>query len=162
ITYHPFPDGFWNMAIGMSVLNIGSIDMDKQYGGQPMTVNVGASISPEVKWISHFTLGVDYVDLLEENKLRMYDISGDTVEYKDYDEGDFGKRLRLGVSLGLIDTTFLTTTLNAGLYQGAYTAGIDFQLAIIKLNVATYEEQLGTGDIDITDRRYMGQLAISW
>lgn len=162
VNYHPFPDGFWNMAFGLSVLNLGSIDMDDQYGGQPMTVNVGASISPEVKYINHFTLAVDYVDLLNANKLRMYDLSSDEVTYQDYDEDDYMKRLRLGVSLGLIDTMFLTTTLNAGLYQGAYTAGLDFQLAILKLNFATYEEQLGTGSIDISDRRYMGQLAISW
>jgi len=162
VNYHPFPDGFWNMAFGVSVMNIGSIDMDDQYGGQPMTVNVGASISPEVKYISHFTLAVDYVDLLEANKLRMYDISSDEVTYEDYDESDLMKRVRLGVSLGLVDTQFLSTTLNAGLYQGTYTAGLDLQLTLLKLNVATYEEQLGTGSIDISDRRYMAQLAISW
>jgi len=162
VNYHPFPDGFWNMAFGLSVMNIGSIDMDEQYGGQPMTVNIGASISPEVKYISHFTLAVDYVDLLEANKLRMYDISSDEVTYEDYDESDLMKRVRLGVSLGLIDTQFLSTTLNAGLYQGTYTAGVDLQLTVLKLNVATYEEQLGTGSIDISDRRYMAQLAISW
>ena len=162
VNYHPFPDGYWNMAFGLSILNIGSIDMNDYYGGQPMTVNLGASISPEVEGISHLTVGIDYVDLLEENKLRLYDGTAATVQYQDYDESDFMKRFRLGVSLGLIDSQYFSTTLNAGLYQGSYTAGLDLQLTILKLNFATYEEQIGTGDIDISDRRYMGQLAISW
>ncbi|QFR48248.1 conjugal transfer protein TraF [Sulfurimonas lithotrophica] len=163
VTYRPFVDSFWNPSFGLSVLNIGSMDMDDYYGGQPMTVNIGAAVSPKIDIFDKLVIAVDYVDLLDENKLRLYDLSNDTVvTYKDYDESDFEKRLRLGVSLGLIDTTFLSTTLNVGLYQGAYTAGIDFHIAVVRLNFATYEEQVGTGDIDISDRRYMGQLAISW
>jgi len=162
VTYHPFPDGFWNMAFGLSVLNIGSLDMGNDYGGQPMTVNIGASISPKISFLSHFTLAVDYVDLLEENKLRMYDGTAADVEYSDYDDSDLMKRLRIGASLGLFDNAFITTTLNAGLYQGSYTAGLDFHLTLLRLTAATYEEQIGSGDIDIADRRYMGQISISW
>lgn len=163
VNYHPFSDSFWNPSFGISILNIGSMDMDDYYGGQPMTVNIGASVSPEVSVIDKLVIAVDYVDLLDENKLRIYDMGTDTaVIYQDYDESDYMKRLRLGVSVGLLDTTFLSTTLNAGMYQGAYTAGVDFHLALLRLTAATYEEQVGTGDIDIADRRYMGQISISW
>lgn len=112
VTYRPFVDSFWNPSFGLSVLNIGSMDMDDYYGGQPMTVNIGAAVSPKIDIFDKLVIAVDYVDLLDENKLRLYDLSNDTVvTYKDYDESDFEKRLRLGVSLGLIDTTFLSTTL---------------------------------------------------
>lgn len=163
VNYHPMPDSFWNPSFGISILNIGSMDMDDYYGGQPMTVNIGASVTPDVSFVDKLVVAVDYVDLLDENKLRIYDMGTDNVVmYKDYDESDYMKRLRLGVSIGLIDTMFLSTTLNAGMYQGAYTAGIDFHVALLRLTAATYEEQVGTGDIDISDRRYMGQISISW
>lgn len=161
---HPFESSSLNPAFGISVLNIGSMDMDDSYGGQPLTVNIGASISPEVKWIEHFIVAVDYVDLFNANTYRMYNYNAvdDSVTYSDYEEADIMKRLRLGVSLGLIDSTFFSTTLNMGLYQGAYTAGLDLELTLLKLNFATYEEQMGTGSVDIADRRYMVKLGIGW
>jgi hypothetical protein len=162
VTYYPNFDQFWNLAVGMSIMNIGSLDMDDNYGGQPMTVNIGASISPEVSFLSHFKFAVDYVDMLEENKLRMYDGTASTVQYTDYDESDFMKRLRLGASLGVFDNSIISTTLNAGLYQGSPTYGLDFHLTVLRLTFASYEEQIGTGDTDIADRRYMGHLSISW
>ncbi|MBD3823145.1 MAG: hypothetical protein IE916_01370 [Epsilonproteobacteria bacterium] len=72
------------------------------------------------------------------------------------------KRLRLGANFGLIDTSVFSLALSGGLYQGAYTAGADLELFILKLNFATYEEQLGTGSVDIADRRYMAKLGIGW
>ena len=163
VNYHPFPDNGWNPVFGISVLNIGDMSMDDAYGGQPMTVNVGVSATPELSFLNKFVVAVDYMDIFNANQIRIYDYSTNgEVQYTDYDESDYMKRLRVGVGVGLFDTWFISTTLNGGLYQGAYTAGLDFQLAVFKLNFATYKEQIGSGDVDISDRRYMAKLAIGW
>lgn len=162
VMYHPFSDSYWNPAFGLSIMNIG-MEMDKNYGYQPITVNVGASVTPEVPFLDKLVLAVDYVDLLNANKVRTYKFSEtDEAIYSDYEEEDYMKRLRLGVSATLLDTWAFSTTLNAGMYQGAYTAGVNLELFFLKLNAATYEEQIGTGDVDIADRRYMVQLGIGW
>lgn len=162
VTYRPFSDSYWNPTFGLSIMNIG-MEMDKNYGYQPITVNVGASVTPEVPYLDKLVLAIDYVDLLNANKVRTYKFSEtDEVIYSDYKEEDYMKRLRLGVSATLLDTWAFSTTLNAGMYQGAYTAGVNLELFFLKLNAATYEEQIGTGDVDIADRRYMVQLGIGW
>lgn len=164
LTYHPFENTMWHPAFGLSVLNIGSMSMDDNYGQQPTTVNIGMSITPEVPYLDKFVLAVDYVDLLNENTIRIYDYNddGEVVSYSDYSDSDTIKRLRIGAGFGIVDTKYFSTQLNVGLYQGAYTAGLDMALTVVKLNLATYEEQVGTGSIDIPDRRYMAQLAIGW
>ena len=164
VNYHPFNgDSFWNPTFGLSILNIGSMSMDDNYGGQPTTVNIGASVTPDVGFIDKLVLAVDYVDLFEANKVRVYNFSQtDEVKFTDYKESDMMKRLRFGASATLIDTSIFSTTLSAGMYQGAYTAGLNMELTFLKLNFATYEEQVGTGSVDIADRRYTALLAIGW
>jgi len=164
INYKPFQSSMWHPAFGLSILNIGAMSMDDNFGGQPTTVNVGASITPEVKFLDKLVLAVDYVDIFNENKVRIYtfDEGNDTKSYVDYTDSDFMKRLRLGAGFGLIDGQYFSTQVNVGLYQGAYTAGLDMEITAIKLNFATYQEQIGTGSVDIPDRRYMAQIGIGW
>ncbi len=162
-TFHPKLDGNWNPAIGLSILNIGSMDMDDNYGGQPTTVNIGFSITPEVSFLNKLVVAVDYVDLLNENKLRIYDYSDtNNIVFSDYEDSDFMKRLRIGVGVGLVNSTYFSMRVDAGMYQSAYTAGLNMEIAVVKLNFATYEEQVGVGSVDVPDRRYMAQLAIGW
>ena len=162
--YYPFATSSLHPAVGISVLNIGSIDMDDSYGGQPMTVNLGISITPEIPYIYKFVFAVDYVDLLNANKYRIFDYNEneDVVSYTDYEDADIMKRLRVGVGMGLVDTSLFSLGVNAGLYQGAYTAGLNMDFLLLKFNFATYEEQIGVGDVEIADRRYMAKLAIGW
>jgi len=164
VTYHPFyGESFWNPAFGLSILNIGSISMDDNYGGQPTTVNIGASVTPDIGFVDKLVLAVDYVDLFEANKVRVYNFSEtDEVKFTDHKESDIMKRLRLGASATLVDANIFSATLSAGMYQGAYTAGLSLDLAFFKLNFATYEEQVGTGGADITDRKYTANIAIGW
>ncbi|MDF1877377.1 hypothetical protein JHD47_06060 [Sulfurimonas sp. SAG-AH-194-L11] len=163
VTYKPFGnDGFWNPAFGISLLNVGTMSMDDNYGGQPMTLNLGASISPEVGFLSKLVFAVDYVDVMNASQTRVYTYAADRVTYVDYTENDPMKRLRLGAGFGLLNTSLFSLTLNAGLYNTQYTAGVDMALSIIKLNFATYEEQIGTGTANIPDRRYIVQLGIGW
>jgi len=161
--YKPFNDNYWHPAFGISVLNLGSMNMDNNYGGQPTTVNLGVSITPDVSFMNKLVLAADYVDLFNANQIRIYNYSssGD-VTYNDYDDTDMMKRIRLGAGMGLVDTTYFSLTLNAGMYQSAYTAGIQMDIAVVKLNVSTYQEQIGTGSIDTNDRRYMAQIGIGW
>ena len=164
VTYHPVPNNFWHPALGMSVMNIGSMGMDGYYGGQPMTVNFGASIAPDVSFMNKLVIAADYVDAFNANTIREYTYNGESedITYKDYTDSDMMKRIRLGVGLGLIDSTFFSTTVNLGMYQSAYTAGLNMELSLFKLNVATYEEEIGSGDTTIPDRRYMAQLGFGW
>ncbi len=163
VNYYPFADNYWNPVVGLSIMNIG-LDMDDNYGHQPMTVNIGVSVNPKVDYVDNLILAIDYVDMFGANQLRIYDFSDDdsTGEYTDHDTYSFMKNLRLGVGVGLIDTTYFSTQVNLGLYQGAYTAGLDLALSVLKLNIATYEENVGTADTPIEDRRYMAQLGIGW
>lgn len=162
-TYKPFNDNYWHPAFGLSVLNLGSMSMDDNYGGQPTTVNLGVSITPDVSFMNKLVVAADYVDLFNANQIRVYNYSSTgVVTYTDYDDTDMMKRVRLGVGMGLVDTSYFSLTLNAGMYQSAYTAGAQMDISVVKLNVSTYEEQIGTGGVDISDRRYMAQLGIGW
>jgi len=162
-TLKPFADNYWHPAFGVSVLNIGSLSMDENYGGQPMTVNIGASVTPEVSFVNKLVVALDYVDVFNANKMRIYNYNenGD-VSYTDYETASFVKNLRLGTGIGLVDTRFFSSTLNLGLYQGAYTAGLNMEILAFKLNFATYEEEIGDASTSITDRRYLAQIGIGW
>jgi len=164
VTYKPFPTNYWHPAFGLSVLNIGAMHMDDNYGQQQTTVNIGASVTPDVSFLNKFVFAVDYVDMFNANKLRVYTYNSDPnkVTYKDYRDSDFMKRLRLGAGFRFVDNTYFSSQLNLGLYQGAYTAGLEMELTILKLNIATYQEQIGIGSVDIPDRRYMAQIGIGW
>ena len=159
VVLHPFTDNYWKPAFGVSIMNIGNMDMDDSYGQQPMTVNFGVSVTPEVSLLNKLVIAVDYVDALNANEARFYNING---THDDLSEADYMKRVRLGVGMGLIDTMFFSTTLNVGMYQSAYTAGVDMELTFLKLNITTYEEEVGTGSATNPDRRYMARLGIGW
>jgi hypothetical protein len=163
-TLYEFNNKVWNPAVGLSVMNIGSLDFDA-YGAQPLCVNLGASISPEISWSNSLKFSVDYIDLLNSQQARIRNYNPDRAQDQ-YDNADIGydvmNHLRMGASLGLFDNSFIMTTLNAGLYKGAYTAGIDFQLTLLKLQFATYQEQLGSTLGQLEDRRYVVGLGLGW
>ena len=152
-------------AIGVSLMNIGTLNFDDAYGAQPMTLNSGISISPEVSYLDSFTLSIDYVDILNAQQARVRNYN----PYRSYDQYDntdidfdMMQHLRAGLKAGVFDNSWVTTTLMAGWYQGAYTAGVDFQLTILKIQAATYQEQLGAKTGQLEDRRYIVGLGIGW
>jgi len=161
---YEFDNKAWNPAIGLSVMNIGNLDFDA-YGAQPLSVNLGASISPEISWSNSLKFSVDYTDLLNSQQARIRNYSPYRSQDQ-YDNADIGydvmNHVRLGASLGLVDNSYFMTTLNAGLYKGAYTAGLDFQLTLLKLQFATYQEQLGSTLGQLEDRRYVVGLGLGW
>jgi len=165
ILYEPYILDGWHPALGLSVMNIGGLNFDDVYGAQPMTINLGVSVSPEVSFLSSFIVAVDYVDITNEQQARVRNYNPYRAEDQ-YDSvgitNDPVQHLRAGVSMGIFDNSWVTTTLNAGLYQGAYTAGLDLQLTLLKLQFATYQEQLGAEVGQIEDRRYMVGLGLGW
>ena len=163
-TLYEFANKTWNPAIGLSVMNIGTLNFDA-YGSQPLSANIGASISPEISWSNSLKFDVDYVDIFnsQQARIRRYTPSRTQNQYANADIAyDVMNHIRAGVSLGLLDNSWFMATLDAGLYKGAYTAGLDMQLAIVKLQVATYQEQLGSTLGQLEDRRYMVGLGIGW
>lgn len=165
VIYHPFPKSAWHPTFGLSVLNIGGMKMDDNYGRQPMTVNLGVAIAPEVPFAHKLVAAVDYVDILSANQVRVYGYNPNDNEaytYKEADDTDLMKKIRAGVMAQLVNNSWFGLTLNGGMYQGAWTAGVDMTLTILKLSLASYEENLGYGSVDITDRRYALQLGIGW
>ncbi len=152
-------------AIGVSVLNIGTLDFEDAYGAQPMTLNAGVSIAPEVPWVDSFKIAVDYVDILnaQQARVRNYNPYRSDDQYDSVDiEFDPLQHIRAGVSLGVVDNSWVLLTLMGGLYQGAYTAGVDMQFTLIKVQAATYQEQLGSVVGQLEDRRYMVGVGIGW
>jgi len=161
---YEFSNKTWNPALGLSVMNIGNMTFDA-YGSQPLSVNIGASISPEISWSNSLKFDVDYVDIFnsQQARVRNYNPYRSQDQYDNADIGyDVMNHLRAGASLGLLDNSWFMATLNAGLYKGAYTAGFDMQLAILKLQFATYQEQLGSELGQLEDRRYVVGLGIGW
>ena len=152
-------------SIGVSLMNIGTLNFDDAYGAQPMTLNGGISISPEVPLLDSLTVSVDYVDMLNAQQARVRNYNPDR-SYDQYDNADVDfdvmQHLRAGLKAGVFDNSWVTTTLMAGWYQGAYTAGVDFQLAILKIQAATYQEQAGAKTGQLEDRRYIVGLGIGW
>ena len=165
VLYKPSFFASWHPSFGASLMNIGTLNFDDAYGAQPMTLNFGAAISPEISWMNALTVSLDYVDALnaEQMRIRNYNPYYSKDQYDNTDiEFDMLQHIRAGVSAGLVDNSWFLLTLNGGLYQGAYTAGLDMQLAVLKLQVATYQEQLGSVVGQLEDRRYMAQIGIGW
>jgi len=155
----------WHPTFGLSVMNIGTLNFDDAYGAQPMTVNAGISVSPEVSFLNSFSMAVDYVDMFNAQQARVVDYVGGTPKdlYTNADvDFDVMQHIRAGVKAGLFDNSWAMMTLSGGLYQGAYTAGLDLQLTVLKIQLATYQEQLGAKTGQLEDRRYVLGLGIGW
>ena len=164
LTYHIYNSSSLHMAFGASLMNIG-LEMDDNYGYQPMTLNFGLSASTRFAFVEKLTLALDYVDALGTNQYRHYTITenGSSTEYVDYDAYDFMKNIRLGAKIRLADSDALLSDINLGIYQSAYTAGLDLRLAAFCISIATYQEEVGiNNNTSNTDRRYLASMGISW
>lgn len=158
--YRPHPGSEWDPAIGLSVMNIGTLNFDNAYGTQPMSINLGVSVSPKTEY-ADFVIALDYVDVLGAQQALVYD--SQSAKYTNVDISyEMMRHIRAGVSAQVFDNSWFMLTLNGGLYQGAYTAGVDMQLAVLKFQASTYQEQLGGEMGQLEDRRYVVGLGIGW
>ncbi|MDR2152154.1 MAG: conjugal transfer protein TraF [Helicobacteraceae bacterium] len=139
-------DVFPNFAIGLSALNIGGIGEGALE--IPATVNVGASYVYRVADRSFFNqvrVGADYIDLAGA-----------------YEDSSYVKRTSFGADLNVWDGWFSTFAVQAGLYQGKWTAGANLRLSLVDLSFATYAEELGAYAGQDGDRRYMASFGFNW
>lgn len=135
------------LAMGVSVLNIGGIG-DENGAHIPMTVNIGGAYTYEIAKRTFFNrvkLAADYID-----------IAGG------YEDDSYIKRTRLGADLNVWDGWASSFSMQAGLYQGAYTAGLNLRMALLEIGLATYAEEMGAYAGQDSDRRYIASLGLSW
>lgn len=148
-------------SFGMSILNIGELDFNDHYGSQPMTVNFGASIQPELFFSKHTIIAIDYVDALNASKTRYYDSSNGRFA-SSTESNDVEDRLRIGISARLFENKWSALDLATGVYQGAYTAGFTYTATIFRIGFTTYEEGVNSLHSTETDRRYNLSASITW
>jgi hypothetical protein len=148
-------------SFGMSILNIGELDFNDHYGSQPMTVNFGASIQPELFFSKHTVIAIDYVDALNASKTRYYDSSTGSFA-SSTESNDVEDRLRIGMSARVFENKWSALDLSTGVYQGAYTAGFTYTANIFRIGFATYEEGVNSLRSTETDRRYNLSASITW
>lgn len=113
-----------------------------------MTVNVGGAYLlrfPDRAFFKQIRLAADYIDLTQA-----------------YTDSSYIKRTRFGADLHLWDNWLSTLNLQAGLYQGHMTAGLDARIGVVRLAYATYAEELGAYSGQDADRRHMLNFAIGW
>lgn len=138
-------DSWLRPSAGLSIMNIGDLKFGDA-GKIPMTVNAGIAINPKIPVFDSLTLGLDYVDILNNYK----------------EDKDIPKRLRLGGELYLIDRKLMSFGLRAGLYQGYPTFGVDLRLLIFAVSYTTYAEEVGAYAGQDSDRRHLVMLNIGW
>ncbi|MGE3974314.1 MAG: hypothetical protein AB7F59_07315 [Bdellovibrionales bacterium] len=105
----------------------------------PQTIDVGVALFP-----------------IHSNHVR----SVFTVDYRDVttagEETDIMRRLHGGVEVNLGDMIFL----RGGMNQRYWTAGFEFSMRLIQIQMATYGEEIGTATAYREDRRYTSKLSI--
>jgi hypothetical protein len=131
---------FFDFDIGLVAQNVPSMDMedaediDTQY-------NLGFAIGKEILGFS-FIGAFDWMDFT--NNIG--------------DDDDLGKRLHAGLEVQLP----ILLAARVGVNQGYFTAGATVDFWVLKLDVATYGEEVGVGAGQKEDRRYVAQLTLGW
>jgi len=85
------------------------------------------------------------------------------LDYKDLtgsieEDDDIAKRIHLGAELKFLKAF----SLRAGLNQGYFTAGATLDFWVLRIDFATYAEEVGSYGGQREDRRYVGQITIGW
>lgn len=141
--YDIYPD----LQFGVAVQNIGSIG-DSKSVEIPMTVGIGVGYTYRTDdvFFNEFRFAADFTDL--------------TQEYKQ--DGDFLKRTRLGVNGKVAEGWGGELGLQAGLYQGEPTFGVELRALALKIAYSTYSETLGKSSGDKSDRRHMFNFSLGF
>ena len=134
-------------SIGISLLNIGGTDLGL-YGAIPMTVNIGIALHPEIPFLDEWAFTVDYVDVLNAYNA---DFNGDGI--LEYDTS-WTKRLRMGAKATLFHNAYVQVDGSTGLYNLAFTAGLEVRLTVLTFAFSTFAEEIGAYAGQNLDRRY--------
>jgi hypothetical protein len=139
------PQKEFEPTFGLSITDIGGTPYnvykvkDSTLGAPPIqlpSVNVGLSAKP---WKTDWTYLLVAADMHSINQPY-----------------SFSKKFNLGLEGGLGNILKIQT----GLYQGYFTAGLQFDVGLINLRVVSYAEELGTSAGYKADRRIAAQLKI--
>jgi len=74
------------------------------------------------------------------------------------EDDDWGKRLHMGAEVKFP----LILSLQAGLNQGYWTAGLGLDFKVLRVDLASYGEEIGEEAGDQVSRRYLAQVTIGW
>lgn len=127
-------------TVAAVIQNIADTDLGAA-GELPQQVNLGVSVGHDFSWLT-LTGAADWVDV--NTQLGTDD--------------DFFKRLHLGIEARLPKVLSVRT----GLYQGYASFGATVDLWILKLDYATYAEEIGSGAGVRADRRHVFQASLGW
>jgi hypothetical protein len=135
----PFVSIF-DLNVGLAVQNIPEMDMGEAADIKTQ-INTGLSIE---KTFTAFTLvgALDYRDIF--NALE--------------EDDDKAKRIHLGAELRFLKAF----SARAGLNQGYPSLGATLDLWVLRIDFATYGEEVGAYGGQREDRRYVGQITIGW
>jgi len=129
------PDLPLEPVLGVAALNLGDLDFGT-LGQVPSQVNIGFALHPHLGPVG-LTLAADWVDVT-------HNLATDS---------DNRKRTNLGAEARLWKFLAVRT----GYHQGYYTAGATLDLWVVKLDLATYGEELGAYGGQREDRRYIAR-----
>lgn len=138
VQYELAPGYHWRPRLGAVVQNLGGMNFGAA-GEIPRTVSLGMAVEPPAPRSSRLRLAAEYFDI--------FHAAGT--------DRDHRKRIRLGVEWWPWERRRHALALRAGLYQGAYTAGIDLRVHGVRLGLATYAEEQGAWAGQDRDRRYL-------
>jgi len=123
-------------TVGVAALNLTDLDFGT-LGTVPYQLNVGVSIQPKLGPVA-LTLAADWVDVT-------HNLTADE---------DGRKRTNLGAEARLWKFLAVRT----GYHQGYYTAGATLDVWVVKVDFATYGEELGAYGGQREDRRYIARI----
>ncbi|RJP75229.1 MAG: hypothetical protein C4522_21650 [Desulfobacteraceae bacterium] len=126
--------------VGLSVNNLIEMDMDDAEDIK-RTINLGIATR---RSFGGFKL------------IGAFDILDITKSYEQDD--DFMKRIHMGAELQMP----VIAAIRMGFNQGYLTAGATLDFPVVRLDFATYAEEVGAYSGQREDRRYVGQLSIGW
>jgi hypothetical protein len=130
----------WDPTVGVVLQNITNLDF-KENGKFPTQLNVGVAIHPEIGFVKS-TVAFDLIDIT--TRLGT--------------DNDLGKRTHLGAEFKFPKVV----SLRVGLNQGYFTGGVTLDFWILKLDFATFSEELGATTGQRADRRTLAQLSLGF
>jgi hypothetical protein len=126
--------------VGLAVQNLPEMDFGEARDQQTQA-NVGFALEKNISKCK-FLGALDYRDLAHAVG----------------EDNDIPKRLHMGLEFQLPKIL----SIRAGLSQGYVTYGLTLDFRFVKLDVASYAEEVGAHAGQRDDRRYAGQLTIGW
>lgn len=133
-------EGVTRVSLGVAGINISEMDFGDARD-QKSQYNAGVAFQQSFIGMT-LTEAFDYHDLTDNL------VGDDSTE----------KKLHMGAELQLP----ALLAIRGGLSQGYYTAGATLDFKWIRLDVATYGEELGVNAGQREDRRYVGQVSMGW